>query len=424
MALSLIIFVPTIALVMLRPRPLNEATAAALGAAAMIIAGVISPLQTWEVLKSSANILLFFLGLMIISIVADRAGFFEWCAFKSVKLARGKGPLLLLVVFSLGAVITAFFSNDATALILTPIVFALVTRMKLKALPYVFACVFIANTASMLLPVSNPVNLLAVGEFNLTLGEYLKFLLIPSLLMIAVNIALFFLIFRKSIFTTSGENMPQQPVKTDKFFLSVSAGLGLTALGYILVSLYGFPLAYPAMGGAIILLTCSFGFRRLNFNSVTHGISWYLFLFIFALTLLIKGLENTGFTQVLADALAGLASHGPLQALFSVTLGTAIGSNLINNWSMMMVSVSSLGSLAAQASGFDRVLVYGAIMGADIGPNIAILGSLSSMLWLVLLRQRGLNIHPVQYLKIGLMVTPPMLITGVISLYLCGMIWG
>jgi len=91
---------------------------------------------------------------------------------------------------------------------------------------------------------------------------------------------------------------------------------------------------------------------------------------------------------------------------------------------MMMVSVSSLGSLAAQTSGFDRVLVYGAIMGADIGPNIAILGSLSSMLWLVLLRQRGLNIHPVQYLKIGLLVTPPMLITGVISLYLCGMIWG
>jgi arsenical pump membrane protein len=424
MALSLIIFIPAIALVMLRPRPLNEATAAALGAAVMLIAGVVSPLDTWEVLKSSANILLFFLGLMIISIVADRAGFFAWCANKSVKLAHGKGPLLLLVVFSLGAVLTAFFSNDATALILTPIVFALVTRMKLKALPYVFACAFIANTASMLLPVSNPVNLLAVEKFGLTLGEYLKFLLIPSILMIGINIGLFYLIFRKSIFTISQENVHQEPVKVDKFFLAVSGGLVLIALGYILVSIYGFPLSYPAMGGAVVLLACGFGFRRLKIPVLAKGISWYLFLFIFSLTLLIKGLENAGVTQVLADALSSLASHGPLQALFSVTLGTAIGSNLINNWSMMMVSMSSLNSLAAHASGFDKVLVYGAIMGADIGPNIAILGSLSSMLWLVLLRQRGLDIHPVQYLKLGLLIAPPMLIIGVLSLYLCGRIWG
>jgi arsenical pump membrane protein len=424
MLLSLIIFIPAIALVMLRPRPLNEATAAALGAVAMLIGGVISPFDTWEVLKSSANILLFFLGLMIISVVADRAGFFEWCAIKSVRLARGKGPFLLLIVFSLGAVITAFFSNDATALILTPIVFALVTRLKLKALPYVFACAFIANTASMLLPVSNPVNLLAVEKFSLTLGEYLKFLLIPSLLMIAMNVGLFYLIFRKSIFTISRESIPRESAKIDKFFLAVSAGLSLIALGYIMVSIYGFPLSYPAMGGAVILLACGFGFRRIHFGTVTRGISWYLFLFIFALTLLIKGLENSGVTQALADVLASLASHGPLQALFSVTLSTAIGSNLINNWSMMMVSISSLGNLAMQTSGFDRVLVYGAIMGADIGPNIAVLGSLSSMLWLVLLRQRGLDIHPVQYLKLGLLVAPPMLIIGVLSLYLCGRIWG
>jgi arsenical pump membrane protein len=424
MYLSLIIFIPAIALVMLRPRPLNEATAAALGAGAMLIGGVISPFDTWEVLKSSTNILLFFLGLMIISIVADRAGFFEWCAIKSVRLARGKGPFLLLIVFSLGTVITAFFSNDATALILTPIVFALVTRLKLKALPYVFACAFIANTASMLLPVSNPVNLLAVEKFSLTLGEYLRFLLIPSLLMIAMNIGLFYLIFRKSIFTISSESTPRESVKIDKFFLAVSGGLGLIALGYILVSIYGFPLSYPAMGGAVILLVCGFGFRRIQLENVTRGISWYLFLFIFALTLLIKGLENSGVTQALADALASLASHGPLQALFSVTLSTAIGSNLINNWSMMMVSISSLGNLAMQTTEFDRALIYGAIMGADIGPNIAILGSLSSMLWLVLLKQRGLDIHPVQYLKLGLLVTPPMLLIGVLSLYLCGRLWG
>jgi arsenical pump membrane protein len=424
MILALAIFLPAIALVMVRPRPLNEATAAALGAVAMLIAGVVSPSQAWGVLLANANVLLFFLGLMIISIVADQAGFFEWCAFKSVKLARGRGPWLLSIVFGLGAVLTAFFSNDATALILTPIVFTLVTRLKLNALPYVFACAFIANTASMLLPVSNPVNLLAVEKFGLTLGEYLKFLLLPSILLIALNVGLFGVIFRKAISSVASNGYPEEPIKIDRFFLAVSGGLVLTAVGYILVSIYGLPLSYPAIGGAIILLACGFGFRRLRFTKITSGISWYIFLFIFALALLVKGLDNAGVIQALANGLADLASHGPLQALFSVTLGTAIGSNLINNWSMMMVSVSSLGTLAGQSAGFDQVLVYGAILGADIGPNIAILGSLSSMLWLVLLRKRGLDIHPMQYLKLGLIVTPPMLIIGVLILYACSRLWG
>ena len=315
MLLSLIIFIPAITLVMIRPRPLNEATAAALGAILMIIAGVISPLQTWEVLKGSANILLFFLGLMLISIVAEKAGFFAWCAVKAVKAARGRGTLLLAIVFGLGTLITAFFSNDATALILTPIVFNLVSRLKLNAVPYVFACAFIANTASVLLPVSNPVNLLAVEQFNITLGDYLKYLFIPALLTISVNIGLFFLIFHRYISSVSEETIQSEPVKVDRFFLSISAGLVIIALGYILVSIYGLPLAYPAVGGAILLLACGFGFRRLKVTTVTSGISWYLFLFIFALTLLIKGLENAGVTRALAD---GLSERDSARRLFTL----------------------------------------------------------------------------------------------------------
>ena len=328
-----------------------------------------------------------------------------------------------MIVFILGAMITAFFSNDATALISTPVVFCLATRLKLNALPYVFACAFIANTASMLLPVSNPVNLLAVNRFGIVLSDYLKYLLFPGIILIAVNIGLFLIIFRKHISTVSSDWQIEQPVKIDRFFIAVSIGLGLIAVGYILVSIYGLPLAYPAAGGALLLLAFGFGFRRLPVKKVTSGVSWPILLFIFALAMLVKGLENAGVIQSLANLLAGLSSSGPLQSLIAVTLGTALGSNLINNWSMMMVSVSSLGSLAAQTSGFDSVLVYGAIMGADLGPNIAVLGSLSTMLWLVLLRQRGLVISPWQFLKLGLIITPLMLIIGMLVLYACGLLW-
>lgn len=417
----LIIFVPTITLVMVRPKPFNEATAAALGALVMIIAGIISPVSTWEVFLANLNVLLFFLGLMIISVIADQAGFFEWCAYKAVKLGKGNSLALLTLLFTLGALITAFFSNDATALILTPIVFALVTRLKLSALPYVFTCAFIANTASMLLPVSNPVNLLAVERFQITLGEYLKFLLLPGVLVIIANLIIFRLVFRKELSSNPADIQVMEPVKIDRFFLAVSAVLGLIAVGYILVSIYGLPLSYPAVGGAILLIVISFLFRRLKVARLTSGISWSIFLFIFAMALLVKGLDDAGITGLIARVLTELANGGTLQALFSVTLGTAIGSNLMNNWSMMMVSVASLANLAP---GFDRVLVYGAIMGADLGPNIAIFGSLSSMLWLILLRNRGLDIHPIQFFKLGLIVTPVLLIIGILSLYLCSVLWG
>jgi len=409
---------------MTRPKPLNEATAASLGACLMLATGVVSLPQTAEVLSDSANVLLFFLGLMVVSAVADRAGIFEWSAMKAVRLANCDGRRLLLIVFGLGAVITALFSNDATALILTPIVFVLVTRLRLNPLPYVFACAFIANTASMILPVSNPVNLLPVDKFELTLGEYLKFLLIPSLLVILLNIALFTIIFRKHISTSFNDDRPVNPVKVDAYFLFVCCGLALTALGYICVSIYGLPLSLPALSGAAILLGGSLCFRRLNLGSVSSGITWSILPFIFGLALLVKGLENAEVTHTLGESLAGLSSRGDVEAVVSTSLGTAFGSNLINNWSMMMVSVSSLGSMGNPAPSFDQSLVYATILGADLGPNIAIFGSLSSMLWLFLLRRRGLDIHPLQYLKLGLMVTPLMLIVGALSLYACGLFWG
>ena len=424
MILAIVIFAITLVLIIVRPKPLNEGSAAALGAIAILIAGVISLHDVYNVFKATYNILLFFLGLMIISTIADQAGFFKWCAQKAVGLAKGSARRLLLVVFGLGVLITAFFSNDATALILTPIVFVLVTRFKLKPLPYVFACAFIANTASMLLPVSNPVNLLPVDSFRITLGEYLKFTLLPSLLAITINIGLFMFIFRKDIAASFKDEQPEPPVKIDAFFRFACVVLVLTAVGYILASVYGKPVSWPAMGGAAALLAGGFTFRRLKLRGVASGISWPIFIFIFSLALLVRGLENKEVTQAIGEAVARLSSANTLWAVLAVSFGTAIGANLINNWSMMMISVSSLASISSTALSFDRSIIYASVLGADLGPNITILGSLSSMLWLVLLRQRGLDIHPLQYLKLGLIVTPLMLITSALCLYVCGRLFG
>ena len=423
MILALCVFISTLILIMVRPKPLNEATAASLGALGMLVTGVVSPTQAFEVLKSDANILLFFLGLMLVSIVADRGGFFKWTAVKAITLANGNGRRLFLIIFGVGAAITAFFSNDATALILTPVVYVLVNRLRLNPLPYVFACAFIANTASTLLPVSNPVNLLPVDTFGLTLAEYLRFLLVPTLLAITINIVLFTIIFRKDISASFNDDNLRNQGKADAFFWFVCSGLTITAVGYIFASIHGVPLSWPALAGAGILVLGAFSFRRLTPGTVASSISWSILLFIFSLTLLVKGLENAGITYLLGEALVWVSTKGTLQAIIATTVATGLGSNLINNWSMMMISVSSLASAGNPAASFDQSLIYSSILGADLGPNIAILGSLSSMLWLVLLRQRGLDIHPLQYLKLGLIVTPPMLIASALALYASSVFW-
>lgn len=423
MTLSLSIFALTLGLVIVRPRPLNEAMAASIGALVMVVVQIVSPGDVLDVLGEIGNVLLFFLGLMIVCCVADEAGFFRWSAHKALSLAGGNARKLLLIVLCLGAGITVFFSNDATALILTPIVFVLVTRLKLNPLPFVFACAFIANTASMVLPVSNPVNLLPVDRFHLTLGDYLRFTLPASLLAISLNVVLFMIIFRKDIAVASEEKEPPPPVKVDGFFVFTCGGLAITAIGYLLASLYGKPLSWPALAGAALLMAGALAFRRLEVSHLRSGISWSILPFIFSLAVLVRGLDNSGVTDVIGRTLANLCAQGALQAVLAVTFFTALGANLINNWSMMILSVSSLATAGNPAPLFHENIIYSAILGADLGPNISILGSLSSMLWLVLLRRRGLDIHPLQYLKLGLLVTPPLLLSGALCIYVCGLVW-
>lgn len=422
MLLAISIFTLTLILVMTRPKPFNEASAASLGAFFMVVGEVVSIPQILETFRVNQNVLLFFLGLMLVSAVAEKAGFFQWSAFRAVKLAKGSGSRLLLLIIGLGVVITAFFSNDATALILTPIVYVLVTKLRLNPLPYVFACAFIANTASVILPVSNPVNLLAVDKFNLALGEYLKYLLIPAIIAILVNVAFFFIWFRKDVSSHFKDYEPEEPVKIDAFFLFVCFGLLLVAAGYLVSSIYGLPLSWAAIGGVAFLLIGSFTVRRIKFNDVVSSISWPIFPFIFSLAVLVKGLDNIGVTRALGEYLAGLASRGAFGAIILTAFGNAIGANLINNWSMMMVSVSSLSAISNPPQSSQHGLIYSTILGNGIGPNITIFGSLSSMLWLLILRRNGIFISPKQYIKLGLFITLPTLFLGVLAVYIMGLL--
>jgi arsenical pump membrane protein len=201
-AIAIAIFIATLALIMLRPKQLNEALAALSGGLAMIAAGIVSPLQATQTLSGDWNIFLFFLGMLALSALAEQAGFFDWLAARAARLANGSIRRLYLNVFLLGVFISAFLSDDATALVLTPVVYVLTTRLRVSALTFMFACTFIADTASFLLPVSNPLNIIVLSHFNLGLLQFLHLLLLPSLLVISINIGVFFILFRRQIVGT------------------------------------------------------------------------------------------------------------------------------------------------------------------------------------------------------------------------------
>lgn len=420
-AIAGVIFVATLALIMIRPRQLNEALAALGGGIAMIIAGIVSPLQAGQTLLGDWNIFLFFLGMLALSALAERAGFFDWLAARAALLANGSTRRLYLNVFLLGALISAFLSNDATALILTPIVYTLVTRLRVSAMPFMFACTFIADTASFLLPVSNPLNIIVLSHFNLGLLQFLRLLLLPSLLVIGMNIGAFFFLFRRQVagtFEVKRLGTPASAIRHQRYFRYVTIVLGCVAVAYVVVSLVQQPLSLVAIGGAALLLIGALHWKQVQWKALGREISWSIFGFIAGMFIVVQGIENIGLTQRFAQLLTGVAGSNTLSATLVGTAGAAIGTNLINNLPMALVLVSTIGALSGVSSSVRLALIATTMFGCDLGPNLTTVGSLATVLWLLLLRRRGMDVSSLDYFKLGIIVTPLMLLVGALAIWL------
>lgn len=184
---------------MLRPRKVSEAITALTGAGLILLLGLLSPGEALTTLLRDWNIFFFFLGMMSLSVLVEAAGLFDWLAVQAARLSGNSSRRLFFNTFLLGSLISMLLSNDATALILTPIVDSLVTRLRLPVLPYLFACTFIADTASFLLPVSNPINILVTSQFPLNLLTFLRLLFLPSLLVIGINTGVFYFLYRRQL---------------------------------------------------------------------------------------------------------------------------------------------------------------------------------------------------------------------------------
>jgi arsenical pump membrane protein len=380
---------------------------------------LINPLDALTTLLQDWNIFLFFLGMMTLSALADAAGLFDWLAAQAAWLSGGSSRRLFFNVFILGSLISMVLSNDATALILTPIVYTLVTRLRLPALPFLFACTFIADTASFLLPVSNPINIIVLSTFKLDLWTFLRLLFIPALVVIGINMLVFFLLYRRQLrdkFDIKRLASAGDAITHRAYFRYTCGVLLLVALAYIAASAAQFPLSIVALAGAALLLVGALRWKRSTLREISKHVSWSIFGFIAGMFILVRAVENTRLTAQFGQLLLSLAGGHSFGAVMVGTAGAALGTNLVNNVPMAVVLTSALHSAQHAALTTRLGFIAATIFGCDLGPNLTTVGSLATVLWLLILRRRNIEVSGLDYFKVGIIVTPLMLLAGALTI--------
>ncbi len=419
--LTTLITLLTLVGIMTRPFKWNEALIALAGAALMLLLGLISPLDAGKVLLGDWNTFLFFLGMMGLSALAETAGLFDWLAIQAARLSGNSSRRLFLNTFLLGSLISMLLSNDATALILTPIIYSLVTRLRLPVLPYLFACTFIADTASFLLPISNPINIIVTSRFPIALPTFLRLLFLPCLLVICINVGVFFLLYRRQLrgsFDMKRLPSVEEAVKHKTYFRYTRTVLLLVAGAYITASALQFPLSLVALSGALLLLIGALFWKQTTVWNTGKQISWSIFGFIAGMFIVVQTVEETGLTAKFGQALLHLSGGTSFGAVMIGTLGAAVGTNLINNVPMAVVLTSALRGIQHAPLAIQHGFVVATIFGCDLGPNLTTVGSLATVLWLLILRRRNIDVSGLDYFKVGIVVTPFMLAAGALAIWL------
>jgi arsenical pump membrane protein len=387
-----------------RPKGTREWMWAAGGAALLLLFGLEPAIAAARAIESEWNVLLFFLGLMCIAAAAEEAGAFELVAEALLRRAGGSRRRLFVLLFAAGAALTTVLSNDATAIVFTPIVYRAVVRRGGDALAYLFACTFVADTASFGLPFANPANLIILPRPHV--AAYLAHLAVPEIAAIAINGAAFVWIFRSSLrgrYVCESRDEEEAPKPAARRTLLVAC---CVAVGYLIALAYDLPLGPLAVAGAIVTIAAA----RVNVVRTMRHVSWSTFVLLGALFVLLDALAHAGFVSWAVHGLETVGRHGTLAAIAAATAGAALLSNVVNN-----LPVAVAGShVVAQSPHF----AYPLIVGTDLGPNLTTTGSLATILWLAALRRRGVSVSALEYLRLGAVVVPPMLLVSILWLWL------
>lgn len=396
--LALGVFGASIGLILLRPRRFPDWVPALGGGGLMMVLGLLPPTAALRELARSWNVFLFFLGLATASVVAERAGLFRLAADAASAVANGSQRRLLVALYVAGVLITVVLSNDAAALLLTPVAFELARGLKVDPLPYALSCALVANAASAVLPFSNPANVILLQAHPLGLRTYAALLLLPSVAALGATLAGVLWIFREPL------SVPLPPVgRRPRIPRSAAAslvGVTLLALGYLVAAANGWPLGVAAVVGAAVLVVLESSTSGLALGAVARRLPWGLFPLFGGLLLLVAGGDRAGAFQPLIGLLEHLPG-GRIQQSISALVIASAASNVLNNLPTALVAGAALRKLADPGHATTAAL----LLGVDLGPNLTPAGSISTLLWLLLLEREGVRLGLARFLRVSVPVT-------------------
>ncbi len=425
--LAFAIFIVTLVLVIWQPKGLGIGWSAMGGALIALLFGVVQWSDVgivWDIVWDATFT---FVALIIISLILDEAGFFGWAALHVARLGNGRGRLLFPMIVLLGAFISAFFANDGAALLLTPIVIAILLRLDFapkSALAFIIATGFIADTASLPLVTSNLVNIVSANYFDIGFGRYAAVMVPVNIVSVLATLLVLWIAYARHIpkrYSTANLSSPQSAIKDPLVFRAAFPLLALLLIAYFATESLGLVISVVTSAAALILMAIAGrwwqGGRDAKFSmtNILKKAPWQIVLFSIGMYLVVYGLGNAGLTAYGAQILNWLGQQGTVVATVGTGFLSAIMASVMNNMPSTLIGALAIDS--AQVPTTTReLMIYANVIGNDLGPKFTPIGSLATLLWLHVLAEKNYKISWGQYMKVGLLITPPVLLATLLAL--------
>ena len=409
--ISVAMLIAVLGFAVIRPKGLPEAVAAVPAALIVILVGAISWQNAWAEVEHLFPVVAFLAAVLVISELCDADGLFRYAGALMAAKSRAKPQRLLVFVFALAALVTAVLSLDATVVLLTPVVFATASRMGVRPKPHAYATTHLANAGSLLLPVSNLTNLLAMSAAGLTFVGFAGLMALPWLVVLLVEYVAFRIFFASDLSIPATNSEPPEVPPLPRFSAVV---LAVTLAGFVVASFVHVEAAWVALVGALVMLVRALRKEQVSARDIPGFINLGFLAFVLSLGVVVAAVVEGG----LGAAIGAIVPQG--DSLVSLLLWAglaAVLANVVNNLPAVLVLLP----FAAQ-TGTGAVLAV--LIGVNVGPNLTYVGSLATLLWRRIAQAHDHETPIQEFTLLGLLSTPIAIVLGVLALWVSLLLTG